>query len=186
MKKLFNLIGAFIGTYLVYIFVIYSGSLIFTMNIGNLYECSLERNIYSENLIDTAEQYNVTVFTTEYYNSSFWRKDVVFNYLSISDNDDIKMGYQNTLFPTNKILYKENPESDLKIQRFWVIQNEDSDFISFIDELNSYGKNNEIFKSHRMNFSVIFSQKNIEFFSCIILLLLFCISLNYSRQHKCA
>ena len=61
MKKLFNLIGAFIGTYLVYIFVIYSGSLIFPMNIGNLYECSLERNIYSENLIDTAEQYNVTV-----------------------------------------------------------------------------------------------------------------------------
>lgn len=184
MKKLFNLIGVFIGIYLGYVFVIYSGSLIFPMNIGSLYDCALEKNIYSENLIDTAEKYNVTVFTTEYYSTSLWKKDVVFNYLSISDNDDIKMGYQNTLFPTNKILYKENPEIGLKLQRFWVIQNEDSDFTSFIDELKSYGINSEIFESRRMNFSVIFSQTNVQFFLCVIVLLIFCISIYYMLRSK--
>ncbi len=184
MKKLFSLTGVFIGIYLVYIFVIYSGSLIFPMNIGNLYDCALEKNIFSEKLIDAAQKYNVTVFTTEYNNTSFLQKDVVFNYLSISDNDDIEIGYQNTLFPTNKILYKENLESGMKLQRFWTIQNIDSNFDGFIDELKNYGIHSEIFESRRMNFSVIFAQKNVEFFSCVILLLVFCVSVYYMLRSK--
>ena len=184
MKKLFSLTGVFIGIYLVYIFVIYSSSLIFPMNIGNLYDCAVEKNISSEDLIDIAQEYNLTVFTTEYNNTSFLQKDVVFNYLNISDNDDIEMGYQNTLFSTNKILYKEDLESGLKLQRFWTIENEDSNFAGFIDGLKNYGIHNEIFESHRMNFSVIFSQKNVEFFLCVILLLVFCVSVYYMLRSK--
>jgi len=184
MKKLFSLTGVFIGIYLVYIFVIYSSSLIFPMNIGNLYDCAVEKNISSEDLIDIAQEYNLTVFTTEYNNTSLLQKDVVFNYLNISDNDDIEMGYQNTLFSTNKILYKEDLESGLKLQRFWTIENEDSNFAGFIDGLKNYGIHNEIFESHRMNFSVIFSQKNVEFFLCVILLLVFCVSVYYMLRSK--
>lgn len=182
MKKLFSLTGVFIGIYLIYVFLIYSGSLVFPTNIGNLYECALKKNIYSENLIEVAQKYDVTVFTTEYKNTSFLNNNINFNFLNISGNDDIKIGYQNTLFHSNRILYKKDLENGLKIQRFWTIEN--SNFKGFIAELKDHGIQSEIFEAPRMEFSVIFAEKNVEFFACVILLLTFCASVYYMLRSK--
>lgn len=186
MKKLFKLTGVFIGIYLIYIFLIYSSSLIFPQGVGKLYECAVEQNITSNELIEVSQKYNVTTFTTEYYNTSFLNKDIVFSFLTISDADidNIKIGYQDSLFPSNKILYEENSNDSLKLQRFWIIQNDTSNLEGFLNELNDYGLSESIFESHRMNFSVIFTEKNVEFFACVILLLVFCISVYYILRSK--
>ena len=186
MKKLFNLTGIFIGIYLIYIFLIYSGSLIFPLGVGPIYDCSVEKNITSRDLIAVSEKYDVTAFTTEYYNTSFFNKDIVFSFLTISehDTDNIRLGYQDALFPSNKILYEENTDDDLKLQRFWIVQNSASDIEGFVEELNDYGISNSIFESRRMNLSVIFAEKNIEFFACVILLLVFCVSAYYMLRSK--
>lgn len=186
MKKLFNLTGVFIGIYLIYIFLIYSSSLIFPQGVRKMYECAVERNITSKELIEVSKKYNVTTFTTEYYNTSFLNKDIVFSFFTISnaDIDNIKIGYQESIFPSNKILYKENSSDNLKLQRFWIIQNDASDFEGFSNELNDYGLSESLFESHRMNFSVIFAEKNVEFFACVILLLVFCISVYYMLRSK--
>ena len=68
MKKLFNLTGVFVGVYLIYIFLLYSSSLIFPANIGELYDCTLDSRICAEDLTKVAQTYNVTTFTTEYNN----------------------------------------------------------------------------------------------------------------------
>lgn len=184
MKKLFSLIGVFIGIYLVFFFFLYSDSLIFPMNTGILYDCSTAKNITSEELKDIAEKHNVTVFTNEYNNCSFFNTDIVFRYLYISDADDIKMGLQSNLIPTNKILYQEETDMEKRIQRFWAIENEASDFNGFTDELMAYEAEIMDFETGTMNIIVIFSERNIMFFSCIILLLSFCVSVFYMLRKK--
>lgn len=113
-----------------------------------------------------------------------YHKNIDFNFLSISDNDNIKIGYQNTLFHSNKILYKKDSENGLKIQRFWTIENENSNFKGFINGLKDHGIQSEIFESPRMDFSVMFAEKNVEFFAFVILLLTFCVSVYYMLRSK--
>lgn len=64
MRKLFYLAGFFIGIYLMFFFALYSSGNIFPKNTGNLYDCSVENHIESEDLIDAAKrssQHNITM-----------------------------------------------------------------------------------------------------------------------------
>lgn len=184
MKKLFNLTGVFVGVYLIYVFLLYSSSLIFPANIGELYDCTVDSNICAEELTEVAQKYNVTTFTTEYNNTSYFDKDVVFSFLNINSEDNIKLGYQEKLISTNKILYEENGNSDLKLQRFWAVKSSNSDFDAYLNELKGYGVQKERFESHKMDATTIFAPRNVEFFFCIVLLLIFCVGVYYMLRSK--
>lgn len=184
MKKLFSLIGVFIGIYLVFFFFFYADNLIFPTNTDTIYECGIERSITSGELTDIAEKHNVTVFTNEYNNCSFFNTDIVFYYFNISDADSITMGRQNNLIPTNNITYQKEVDTEKKIQRFWAIENEISDFVGFEEELKDYKAEFEVFETFQMGPYVIFSSDNIRFFSCIVILLSFCISVFYMLRKK--
>ncbi len=184
MKKLFSLIGVFIGIYLVFFFFLYSDSLIFPMDTGTLYECSTAKSITAEELTDIAEKHNVTVFTNEYNNCSFFNTDIVFRYLNVSDADNIAMGQQKNLIPTNNITYQEETDMEKKIQRFWAIENEASDFSGFKDELNAYELDISVFETITMDLSVVFAESNVMFFACVVLLLSFCVSVFYMLRKK--
>ena len=126
----------------------------------------------------------VKKFIDIYNNTSYFEKDVVFNFLNINTSDDIELGYQEKLIPTNKILYEENRNSDLKLQRFWAVKSSNSDWQSYCNELQDYDFNKEQFKSHEMDATTIFAPRNVEFFSCIVLLLIFCVSVYYMLRSK--
>lgn len=184
MKKLFSLIGIFIGIHMIYLFLMYSNGIIFPNNVGNLYDCSVDKNISSDDLTKLAKKYDLTAFTNVYNNVSFGKEDIVFTYLNISKNDDIKMGYQNTLLPDNKILYKTSSETKTMIHRFWVITNKNSNLKSFIEELSDYKISHYLFETREMKFYVIFTPVNIIFFIYVLLLFLFCTSTYYMLRSK--
>lgn len=184
MRKLFYLAGFFIGIYLMFFFALYSSGNIFPKNTGNLYDCSVENHIESEDLIDAAKRSNVTIFTTQYNNESFFNEDIVFSYLYTCEDSNIEMGYQEMFIPSNKILYKDDGNTGSKIQRFWMIESDDSDIKGLIDDLKDYGISIEIFESKSLSLSVIFSEKNMKFFACIVLLLVFCSSVYYIIRSK--
>ena len=75
MKKLFTLIGVFAGIYLVFLFILFSSSLIFPNTQGQLYDCMLEKTITANELSSISNKYKITTFTTEYKNTSF-EKDI--------------------------------------------------------------------------------------------------------------
>lgn len=184
MKKLFTLTGIFAGIYLVFLFVLYTGSLIFPDSKGRLYDCMLESAIRAEDLSLLSKKYAITTFTTEYRSTDFFEKDVILSYCNNSDPAHIQYGLQKKLIRTNKILYKENSDGELKIQRFWAISKEKNNFHLFSQDLKEYGLKKEIFESHRMNLSFIFAEKNVEFFIYLLMLLFFCVSIYYILRSK--
>lgn len=184
MKKLFTLTGIFAGIYLVFLFILFSSSLIFPTTQGQLYDCILERTIDANELSFISNKYGITTFTTEYKNTGFFEKNVVFNYFNNPDTNNIRYGLQKKIIRTNKILYKKNLDKQLKIQRFWAIGNDKTNLGLFSEELKKYGLEKEIFESHRMNFSVIVAEKNVEFFICVIMFLIFCVSIYYILRSK--
>lgn len=184
MKKLFTLTGIFAGIYLVFLFILFSSSLIFPNTQGDLYDCMLEKTITANELSSISKKYKITTFTTDYKNTSFFGKDITFNYLNNSDTDNIKYGLQKKIIRTNKIMYKKNSNKELKIQRFWAINNNETNFKLFSRDLKDYALQKEIFESHRMNFSIVFAEANIEFFICVIMFLIFCISIYYILRSK--
>ena len=184
MKKLFTLTGVFAGIYLVFLFILFSSSLIFPNTQGQLYDCMLEKTITANELSSISNKYKITTFTTEYKNTSFFEKDITFNYFNNSDTDNIRYGLQKKIIRANKILYKENLNKELKIQRFWAINNNEANFKLFSEDLKDYVLQKEAFESHRMNFSIIFAERNIEFFICVIMFLIFCVSIYYILRSK--
>jgi len=184
MKKLFTLTGVFVGIYLAFLFVLYSSSLIFPNTQGVLYDCMLDRSINADELSSISKENNITAFTTEYNNTSFFEKDVVFNFFNNSDKDNIRYGLQKKIIGTNKISYKENSNNELKIHRFWAIETNEANFGLFSNELEEYGLQKEVFESHRMNLSVIFAKRNVEFFLCVVIFLVFCVSIYYILRSK--
>lgn len=184
MKKLFTLTGVFAGIYLVFLFILFSSSLIFPNTQGQLYDCMLEKTITANELSSISDKYKITTFTTEYKNTSFFEKDIIFNYFNNSDTNNIRYGLQNKIIRSNKILYEENTNKELKIQRFWAINNDETNFKLFSEDLKEYGLQKEAFESHRMNFSIVFAERNIEFFICVIMFLIFCVSIYYILRSK--
>lgn len=176
MRKLFTIIGILAGIYLVYSFLLYSSSLIFPATDGTIYECMLKKSICTDELMDIAKKNNVTTFTTEHNNTRFFGQDIVFTYLNVSSKDKIKYGRQKKLISTNKIIYKENTKKFLKVQRFWVINNGTSKFESYLDSLKQYGIQKEPFIVHDMS---LFILGDIDFFLCLAMLLVFCITVYY-------
>ena len=98
MKKLFTLTGVFAGIYLVFLFILFSSSLIFPNTQGQLYDCMLEKTITANELSSISDKYKITTFTTEYKNTSFFEKDIIFNYFNNSDTNNIRYGLQNIIF----------------------------------------------------------------------------------------
>lgn len=184
MKKLFTLIGVFAGIYLVFLFILFSSSLIFPNTQGQLYDCMLEKTITANELSSISNKYKITTFTTEYKNTSFFEKDITFNYFNNSDVNNIRYGLQKKIIRANKILYEENSNEELKIQRFWAINNNEANFKLFSEDLKEYVLQKEAFESHRMNFSIVFAERNIEFFICVIMFLIFCVSIYYVLRSK--
>lgn len=184
MKKLFTLTGVFAGIYLVFLFILFSSSLIFPNTQGQLYDCMLEKTITANELSSISNKYKITTFTTEYKNTSFFEKDITFNYFNNSDADNIRYGLQKKIIRTNKIVYEENLNKELKIQRFWAINNDETNFKLFSEDLKEYGLQKEAFESHRMNFSIVFAERNIEFFICVMMFLIFCVSIYYILRSK--
>lgn len=184
MKKLFTLTGVFAGIYLIFLFILFSSSLIFPNTQGQLYDCMLEKTITADELSSISNKYKITTFTTEYKNTSFFEKDITFNYFNNSDTDNIRYGLQKKIIRANKILYEENLNKELKIQRFWAIDNNEANFKLFSEDLKDYALQKEAFESHRMNFSIIFAERNIEFFICVIMFLIFCVSIYYILRSK--
>lgn len=184
MKKLFTLTGVFVGVYLVFLFILFSSSLIFPNTQGKLYDCTLDKTITANKLSTISNKYNITTFTTEYKNTSFLKKMVTFNYFNNSDKKNIRYGLQKRLVGSNKILYEENSNNELKIQRFWAIDNNKDIFELFCEDLKEYNLQKEIFESHRMNYSIVFAERNIDFFICVMMLLFFCISIYYILRSK--
>lgn len=184
MKKLFTLTGVFAGIYLVFLFILFSSSLIFPNTQGQLYDCMLEKTITANELSSISNKYKITTFTTEYKNTSFFEKDITFNYFNNSDINNIRYGLQKKIIRANKILYKENSNEELKIQRFWAINNNEANFKLFSEDLKEYVLQKEAFESHRMNFSIVFAERNIEFFICVIMFLIFCVSIYYILRSK--
>lgn len=184
MKKLFTLTGVFAGIYLVFLFILFSSSLIFPNTQGQLYDCMLEKTITANELSSISNKYKITTFTTEYKNTSFFEKDITFNYFNNSDVNNIRYGLQKKIIRANKILYEENSNEELKIQRFWAINNNEANFKLFSEDLKEYVLQKEAFESHRMNFSIVFAERNIEFFICVIMFLIFCVSIYYVLRSK--
>ena len=184
MKKLFTLTGVFAGIYVVFLFILFSSSLIFPNTQGQLYDCMLEKTITANELSSISNKYKITTFTTEYKNTSFFEKDITFNYFNNSDSNNIRYGLQKKIIRANKILYKENSNEELKIQRFWAINNNEANFKLFSEDLKEYVLQKEVFESHRMNFSIVFAERNIEFFICVIMFLTFCVSIYYILRSK--
>lgn len=184
MKKLFTLTGVFAGIYLVFLFILFSSSLIFPNTQGQLYDCMLEKTITAKELSSISNKYKITTFTTEYKNTSFFEKDITFNFFNNSDVNNIRYGLQKKIIRANKILYEENSNEELKIQRFWAINNNEANFKLFSEDLKEYVLQKEEFESHRMNFSIVFAEKNIEFFICVIMFLIFCVSIYYILRSK--
>ena len=186
MKKIFYFAGFFTGIYLIYVFILFSNSIIFPTVSGELFDCSVEKNIRVKDLISISKQYDMTVFTNEYHNTAAFSKDIVFQFLSISQehSSGIHMGFQPSLFPTNKILYEIQNQYDLCVQRFWVMQNNISNFKEFLGALKEYGVSADYFMLYTMNSQVVFAGKNIEFFVCMCLFLLFCMGSYYVIRNK--
>lgn len=184
MKKIFTLTGVFAGIYLVFLFILFSSSLIFPNTQGQLYDCMLEKTITANELSSISDKYKITTFTTEYKNTSFFEKDITFTYFNNSDTNNIRYGLQKKIIRSNKILYEENTNKELKIQRFWAINNDETNFKLFSEDLKEYGLQKEAFESHRMNFSIVFAERNIEFFICVMMFLIFCVSIYYILRSK--
>lgn len=184
MKRIFTLTGVFAGIYLVFLFILFSSSLIFPNTQGQLYDCMLEKTITANELSSISDKYKITTFTTEYKNTSFFEKDITFTYFNNSDTNNIRYGLQKKIIRSNKILYEENTNKELKIQRFWAINNDETNFKLFSEDLKEYGLQKEAFESHRMNFSIVFAERNIEFFICVMMFLIFCVSIYYILRSK--
>lgn len=167
-----------------FLFILFSSSLIFPNTQGQLYDCMLEKTITANELSSISDKYKITTFTTEYKNTSFFEKDITFTYFNNSDTNNIRYGLQKKIIRSNKILYEENTNKELKIQRFWAINNDETNFKLFSEDLKEYGLQKEAFESHRMNFSIVFAERNIEFFICVMMFLIFCVSIYYILRSK--
>lgn len=186
MKKLFYIVGILAGLYLIFVFALFTNAVIFPAIDGELYDCSVEKNICAQDLMDISQKYDLTVFTNEYRNTAAFSNDIVFYYMSISKDhiDNIQMGVQPSLFPSNKIIYEIQKQPDLNLQRFWVMQNNHSSFGAFLEALKEYDVCSDRFYTPSMNAQFIFAEKNVEFFSCMSLFLLFCMASYYVIRSK--
>ena len=164
MKRLFSLIGLLIGVQLIFIFLLYANTQIYPEYSGSLQICSLEQGIDSERLSNLAERNNITTFTVEYKNSSFINQNIIFHFLYINDDDNIAIGAKNSLIPTNSIIYERSEEESSRIQRFWIINNDEVASSKFAKDLKEYHVAMDTFYTHEMSFSDILSKDNIDRF----------------------
>lgn len=176
MKRLFSLIGLLIGVQLIFVFLLYANTQIYPEYSGSLQICSLEQSIDSERLTNLAERNNITTFTVEYKNSSFINQNIIFHFLYINDDDDIAIGAKNSLIPTNSIIYERRAEESSRIQRFWIINNDEVALSKFAKDLEEFHVVMDTFYTHEMSFADILSKDNIDFLFCLLLLIVFSIS----------
>lgn len=184
MKKLFTITGALTAVYMIYLFIICSSYFIFPQSDGQIYECLVDKSISSEELKNLSRKYDITTFTNEYKNNSVFNQEIEFSFFNTSSKDKIQYGLQKQLIRSNKILYKSTEKNNLRIQRFWAINNDNKNFNEFEKSMRDFNFSKNLFRDSGTNFSIIFLEENIIYFLCIVMFMIFCISIHYILRSK--
>lgn len=149
------------------------------------YDISLDCRFPVQEVIDVAEQAEVTFRVTYYRNTNFGQHDL--DMVFINPDPHIEMGRQPSLFPESNVIYSSmDVASDIKLQYFTLLSENEVDADRVSDIFSQYGAKVIVTRNEPVKFHVamLFSTLNLSFFSLLALLLLFCIASYYVQRMK--
>lgn len=182
MKKVFQIVGILFGILLIFFFLQYSNYAIFPMRTDEILDCSVENAITSIELSEIAKANHITAFTITYNDTSFFNRNIHFDFLNINPDDQICLGTKNRLLPSTQINYMEHGDEVSYIQKFWALKSKDADFIGFMDQLKTYVPAYDHFDPVKLNFLYMLNLQNLHFYGCVFMIFFlsnfiwFCIS----------
>lgn len=133
--------------------------------------------------------FQLCYFPDEYWNvfrlqrwksDHFWgtignfKREIDFRFLNVNPDDRICFGVQKSLLPSTQVQYTEYGNDVSHIQKFWVLNSEDSDFTGFIDQLKNHVPKYEQFDPVEFNLLSMLDLRNLYFFGCVFLTLTAC------------
>lgn len=184
MKRVCQFAGLLSSIFLLSFFLEYSCYGIFPQHIGSIFECDLDKGITSTELAEISSVHDITTFTTEYNNSSFYNAEIYFNFLNIRSDAPVSFGLQSTILPTMKVYYAGPSDAVTYIQRFWAIENNANNFQAFVDKLSENSLEYSQFYPVRLTMLDIFCPQNLYFLFCVFLLILFCNTVWFYKQKE--